>query len=68
MEKETIRDFYGRILGTVTTENDGSKIARDFYGRIVGRYDKSCNVTRDFYGRVVATGDRVSGLIPLNTK
>ena len=62
--KETIRDFYGRILGTITTDSSGNKIARDFYGRIVGRYDKRTNVTRDFYGRVVAKGDRVSGLVP----
>lgn len=62
--KETIRDFYGRILGTITTDSAGNKIARDFYGRIVGRYDKRTNVTRDFYGRVVAKGDRVSGLVP----
>ena len=63
--KETIRDFYGRILGTITTDNQGNKIARDFYGRIVGKYDKKINVTRDFYGRVVAKGDRVSSLIPM---
>ena len=67
-DKETIRDFYGRILGTITTDSLGNKVARDFYGKIVGRYDKTNNVTRDFYGRVVAKGDRVSGLIPMSTK
>lgn len=67
-DKETIRDFYGRILGTITTDAIGNKVARDFYGRIVGKYDKTNNVTRDFYGRIVAKGDRVSGLIPLSTK
>ena len=66
--KETIRDFYGRILGTITTDSVGNKVARDFYGKIVGKYDKTNNVTRDFYGRIVAKGDRVSGLIPLSTK
>lgn len=63
-DKEVIRDFYGRILGTITTDKNGNKVARDFYGRIVGRYDKSVNVTRDFYGRIIAKGDRVSSTIP----
>lgn len=63
-DREVIRDFYGRILGTITTDNAGNKVARDFYGRIVGKYDKSANVTRDFYGRIVGKGDRVSALIP----
>lgn len=67
-DKETIRDFYGRILGTITTDNLGNKVARDFYGRIVGKYDKVNNVTRDFYGRIVAKGDRTSGLIPTKVR
>lgn len=66
--KEIIRDFHGRILGSITTENNGNKIVRDFYGRILGKYDKNANVTRDFYGRIVAKGDRSSGLIPTNVK
>lgn len=68
MTKEIIRDFYGRILGSITTESNGNKTVRDFYGRIVGKYDKSCNVTRDFYGRIVAKGDRSAGLIPSTSK
>ena len=67
-DKEVIRDFYGRILGTITTDSNGNKVARDFYGHIVGKYDKNANVTRDFYGHIVAKGDRVSGLIPVNSK
>ena len=63
-DKEVIRDFYGRILGTITTDKLGNKVVRDFYGRILGRYDKKSNLTRDFYGRIVAKGDRTSGLIP----
>ena len=66
--KEVIRDFYGRILGSITTDSSGNKVVRDFYGRIVGRYDKRNNVTRDFYGRVVAKGDRSSGLVPTTVK
>ena len=66
--KETIRDFYGRILGTITTDSQGNKVVRDFYGRILGKYEKQANVTRDFYGRIVARGDRTSSLVPTKTR
>ena len=65
--KEVVRDFHGRILGTITTDATGNKIVRDFYGRVLGKYDKVNNVTRDFYGRVVAKGDRSAGLIPMKS-
>lgn len=61
--RDVIRDFYGRVLGTVTTDTKGNKIVRDFYGKILGKYDKYNNVTRDFYGRIVAKGDRSAALI-----
>lgn len=65
MTKDTqiIRDFYGRIIGRIETDNQGNKIVRDFYGHIIGRYDKKANVTRDFYGRTIARGDSSSMLI-----
>lgn len=65
IDKQIIRDFYGRVLGTITTDSQGNKIARDFYGRVVGRYDKHANVTRDFYGRTIARGDQISATIPM---
>ena len=64
MTKSEIRDFYGRVIGTIETDDrTGNKTGRDFYGKIVGTYDKNLNVTRDFYGRIVAQGDALSGLI-----
>lgn len=66
--REVIRDFYGRILGTITTDSTGNKVVRDFYGRIRGKYDKKANVTRDFYGKVIAKGDQSSALIPQRSK
>lgn len=60
---QTIRDFSGRILGYIETDNDGNKIVRDFYKVILGKYDKKNNVTRDFYGRIVARGDASASLI-----
>lgn len=66
--KEIIRDFYGRILGTISTDNIGNKTVRNFYGKILGRYDKKANVTRDFYGRIVGRGDRSAALIPTKVR
>lgn len=55
--KETIKDFYGTILGYVETDSQGNKTIRDFYGTIKGYYDAKQNVTKDFYGRIIAHGD-----------
>lgn len=63
MNKETIRDFYNRIIGYVETDDLGNKTIRDFYNRILGYYDAKQNVTRDFYNRIVARGDSSVGLI-----
>lgn len=65
MAKETIRDFYGKIIGYIETDSKGNKIVKDFYGRIQGYYDKGNNVTRDFYKRIVARGDQAAGLLSL---
>lgn len=64
MEREVIKDFYGKTLGTITTDKNGNKIVRDFYGKILGKYDAKSNLTRDFYGRILAKGDRSAALIP----
>lgn len=60
---ETIRDFYGKILGTVEEQSSGDKIARDFYGKILGYYRKKTNMTTDFYGKILGKGDSVVSLI-----
>ena len=67
-DRQVIRDFYGRILGTITTDKIGNKVVRDFYGKIMGKYDKKQNVTRDFYGRIVAKGDASASLIPTKVR
>lgn len=64
---EQIRDFYGKIIGSIETQSNGDKIVRDFYGKILGRYDKTNNVTRDFYGKIVAQGD-VTGMLLANAR
>lgn len=62
MTKEFIRDFYGKILGSI--EDQGNKqIARDFYGKILGTYSSADNKTRDFYGRILTSGNTLMSLI-----
>ena len=63
MEKETLRDYYGRILGYIETDNQGNQTVRNFYGKILGKYDKATNTTRDFYGKIIARGNQASSLI-----
>ena len=64
--KETITDFYGRILGYIETKSNGDLEGRDFYGRIIGYYIKRENVTKDFYYRTVSNGNTLSALIIQN--
>ncbi len=64
IEKETIKDFYNRILGYVETDSvTGNKTAYDFYRRILGKYNKKENRTRDFYGRIISNGDTTQALV-----
>ena len=60
--RETIKDFYGRILGSIEEFQDRI-VAYDFYGKILGYYDKKMKCTKDFYGRIIGTGDATSKLI-----
>lgn len=66
MNEEIIKDWKGKVIGYIQTDNKGNKIIRDFYRRILGRYDKALNVTKDFYGRLVAKGDQSSMLFNYN--
>ena len=65
--KTNLKDFYGRIIGSVDELSNGDKVYRDFYGRIVARWEKSRNITRNFYGRIVSKGDVGSSFL-MNTK
>ena len=61
--EQTIKDYYGRILGYIKEETNGDKSAYDFYRRKLGTYDKKKNITRDFYGKILASGDILTSLI-----
>ena len=64
LQRDRIKDWQGRILGTVDTDTvTGNKIIKHFSGKILGKYDKRSDTTRDFYGRVVAKGDNLSMLL-----
>lgn len=63
LKRQQIRDFYGRLLGTVYTDTQGNRILRDFHGRLRGKYDKKQDVTRDFYGKIVSHGDSLTSLL-----
>ena len=67
-KREYVRDFYGKIIGSIEEQSNGDKIIRDFYGKILGRYDKRSNLTKDFYGRILAKGDQTAMLLPFNKK
>lgn len=62
MSKEYVKDFYGKILGSIET-NGTKQVAKNFYGKILGTYDSKDNKTRDFYGRIISNGNTLSGLI-----
>ena len=66
MMKETIKDYYGRILGYI--EEDGQRlVAKDYYGKILGYYYKNENKTKDFYGKILYYGNALSALIVNNS-
>ncbi len=66
METTIVRDFYGKIIGKIETDERGNKTIRNFYGWILGRYDAATDTTRDFYGTIVAKGDASGMLISMN--
>lgn len=62
MAKELVKDFYGRVMGSIETQGT-KQIARDFYGKILGTYNSTDDKTRDFYGRILTRGNTLMGLI-----
>lgn len=54
MEREYIKDYYGRILGYMERMDNGDEIAHLASGKIVARYNAADNTTRDYYGRIIS--------------
>jgi hypothetical protein len=63
MTRQTIRDRYSRLIGTVIEYPDGRLEARNAYSLLLGRYDPQTDTTRDAYSRLIAHGNMLSGLI-----
>lgn len=64
IEKRTIKNFYGKTLGTIETDTVTKKMkAKDFYGRLLGTYDPREDKTKDFYGRILTRGNSLEALV-----
>jgi hypothetical protein len=63
--RQVIKAWNGKIIGSVETDPQGNKVVRDFYGKILGRYIKALDVTRDFRGKMIARGDQSAMLLSL---
>lgn len=63
MNRMTIKDYTGKIIGYIDVDDNGNKVVRKFNLMIVGRYDAKLDVTRDFHNRVIARGDVSSSLL-----
>ena len=58
-----IRDYYGKILGRIGTQYNGTQVAKNFHGQILGYYYPEQNETKDFHGRILARGNTLAALI-----
>lgn len=59
---QVIKDFGGRIIGYIDSDDKGNKTIKDFYKKILGYYDAKTNTTLDFHRRIIARGD-ASGML-----
>lgn len=62
-KEEVLKDWRGKIIGYIITDQYGNQTIKDFYRRTLGKYDKRLNVTKDFYGRLVAKGNQLQMLL-----
>ena len=62
INRETVRDVHGRVIGYVDTLPNGDKEIRDSRNRYIGKYDRHMNTTKDYAGRTLYRGDQSSML------
>ena len=65
MNRETIREFSGMIIGYLDHYPNGDVEAVAFSGRKLGKYVKQYDVTNDFYGRTLYRGNMAAALLIL---
>ena len=63
MNRMTVKDFSGKIIGYIDMDDKGNKVVRKFNLMIVCRYDAKLDVTKDFQNRVIARGDMSGSLL-----
>ena len=61
ISRDPVREFSGKIIGWVETDDKGNQDVRTFTGLIIARYDAEFNVTRDFYGKILTRGNTAVG-------
>ena len=61
--EEKIKDWTGRLLGTVETDSRGNKKVKDWTGKLLGYYDASKNITTDWCGKKLNEGNTAVSLI-----
>ena len=66
--KTPLRDFYGKIIGYIESDDEGNQMLRDFYGKILGKYEARSNITRDFYGTIIGRGNVLGILLQQETR
>lgn len=64
MERQTIRDSMGRVLGFLEPQSNGDIFARDSLGVYLGKYQACSDYTLDSMGRYLYRGNMVTALIP----
>lgn len=54
---EPVKDWAGKVLGWVETDNRGNQTVRNFGGRVLAYYRADRDVTTDWAGKVVSRGN-----------
>ena len=57
MGREAVKDWTGKILGWVDTDNKGNQIVYNFGLRVLAKYDAYNDWTTDFAGKVLSRGN-----------
>ncbi len=68
MSEETIKNSYGRVLGSVRSNAAGDQWAYGVQRDLLGSYDSRSNITKDVNGRMIAKGNVLSGLVLRNRR
>lgn len=61
--KQVLKNFYGKVIGTIETDEKGVQTLKDFYFKVLGKYYPDADITKDFYGKVVGKGNLLGTLI-----